>query len=263
MFRTRRAFSLVELLVVVAIIATLMGLLLPAVQKARAAAAATACKNNLRQIGLALQQYHDQVGAFPIGCLEWRPTATSTGRQLAWSAFLLPYLERGDISSRFDYSKAFDDPANLPAAQMIVATYICPGARRSEPTVSGLGATDYGGMIGERIMSPNQPFKGIMVYDIAYRLSDVTDGASCTIIIAEDSHSSDGQWANGLNVFDQAFAINQGPPFENDMRSDHPAGGAHAAFADGSAHFLRQTIALPVLAALCTRAGGEVIDWSP
>ena len=258
--RARRAFSLVELLVVVAILASLMGLLLPAVQRARGAATATACLNNLRQIGLGLHQFHDAHGRFPVGCVEWRPTAASPKRQLAWSVYLLPYLERSDLANTFDTAKAYDHVDNRPAAQAVVTTYICPASRRLAPLVGGLGATDYGGIIGERISGPNWPFKGVLVHDSAFRIADITDGTSHTIIVGEDSKSSDGQWANGRNLFDQAFAINQGPDFENDLRSDHPAGGAHAAFADGGARFLRQTTSLPVLAALCTRAGGEYVD---
>ena len=74
--------------------------------------------------------------------------------------------------------------------------------------------------------------------------------------VAEDSDFSDGQWINGRNIFDQAFGINIAPEFENDIRSRHPH-GANAAMADGSTHFLNDSISLEVLAAICTRDGGE------
>ena len=74
----------------------------------------------------------------------------------------------------------------------------------------------------------------------------------------EDSEFGDGQWINGRNVMDQAFGINAAPDFENDIRSEHP-GGANGLLADGSARFLREQMDLKVLAALCTRAGHEVI----
>jgi prepilin-type processing-associated H-X9-DG protein len=95
-----------------------------------------------------------------------------------------------------------------------------------------------------------------MIRDQAFSIAEVTDGTAFTIIVGEDSRFPDAQWINGRNLFDQAFAINQAPSFENDLRSDH-AGGAHAVFADGSAHFLRETMPLNLLAALCTRAGNE------
>src|SRR5439155_23596548 len=100
----RFAFTLVELLVVLAIIALLIALLLPAIQRAREAANATFCKNNLRQIALGLVQYHDQRGKFPVGCVEWRPTLVGPQRQLAWSAYLLPFLEQQAVADRIDFS---------------------------------------------------------------------------------------------------------------------------------------------------------------
>ena len=221
---SRRAFSLVELLVVIAIIAILIGLLLPAVQRAREAASATACRNHLRQIGLALLQHHDVRGRFPAGCIEWRPTAAGPQRQLAWNACILAYLEQPAIADRLDLSKPFDHADNAVAAAMIVPSFICPSNRRPTPLVQGRGPTDYGGMFGERIISPNNPPKGILIHDACFGISDVSDGTSCTIIVGEDSRSTDGQWINGRNLFDQAFAINQGPAFENDLRSDHPGG---------------------------------------
>ncbi|MFL5328529.1 MAG: DUF1559 domain-containing protein [Gemmataceae bacterium] len=255
---TRNAFSLIELLVVLAIIAILMALLLPAIQQARGAATAAACKNNLRQIGLALHHFHDQKAKFPIGCVEWRPTLTGPQRQLAWSAYLLPYLEQSAVYDRIDFKKPFDHADNAAVAGAIVLSYICPASRRLESLVQGRGATDYGGMYGERITTPNEPPKGLMIRDQAFSIAEVTDGTAFTIIVGEDSRFPDAQWINGRNLFDQAFAINQAPSFENDLRSDHP-GGAHAAFADGSAHFLRETMAMKLLAALCTRAGNEPV----
>jgi prepilin-type processing-associated H-X9-DG protein len=255
----RVGFTSVELLVVIAILAIMVGLLLPAAHRVRLAALATLCKNNLRQIGIALSNYHDQRGQFPIGCVEWRPTLTGSQRQLAWSAFLLPFVEQENTHRAIHFDRPFDHPDNAAAAARVIPPYICPQARRHEPLVQGRGACDYGGLFGERIASPNSPPKGMMIHDVAIRHADVHDGMSNTIIVGEDSRSLDGQWINGRNLFDQAFAINQGPTFENDLRSDHP-GGAHAAFADGSVQFLRERMRLAALAALCTRAGGEIME---
>jgi prepilin-type processing-associated H-X9-DG protein len=97
----------------------------------------------------------------------------------------------------------------------------------------------------------------MMVYEKAHAHRDIRDGSSNTIIVAEDSDFSDGQWINGLNIFDQAFAVNAAPEFENDIRSRHPQ-GANIALADGSAHFINDSIDLQILAALCTRDGGEI-----
>jgi prepilin-type N-terminal cleavage/methylation domain-containing protein/prepilin-type processing-associated H-X9-DG protein len=254
----RRAFSLVELLVVIAIIGVLAGLLLPAIQAAREAARKTTCQSNLRQVGLAMLTYHDAHGTFPPGGIEWRAGSDLTKRQLAWSAFILPQLEEQSVYDLVDFSKAFDSSANAAAASHALSMYLCPSTRRSGNLVQGRGACDFGGIYGERITSPNNPPKGAMLYDVPLNIKHLTDGTSKTILVGEDSQFTDGQWINGRNIFDQAYAINSAPAFENDIRSYHP-GGAGGLFADGSVHFLSETLQLNILAALCTRAGGEVI----
>ncbi|MFT3883068.1 MAG: DUF1559 domain-containing protein [Gemmatales bacterium] len=255
----RQAFSLIELLVVIAIIVLLMALLLPAIQKVRASVDSMRCKNNLRQIGIACHNYHNDYGRLPPGGIEWRPFGNTTKRQLAWSAFILPYIEQDNLSKQLDFSKPFDDPANAVAAAQVVKIYLCPTSRRQSDTSEGRGSCDYGGIYGERIMSPNNPPKGVMLYDRAFRLTEIRDGTTNTLMISEDHGFPDMQWINGRNIFDQAFAINQAPSFENDIRSDHPQ-GANGLFCDGSARFLPQSMSLPVLAAICTRNGGEVIS---
>jgi prepilin-type N-terminal cleavage/methylation domain-containing protein/prepilin-type processing-associated H-X9-DG protein len=254
----RRAFSLVELLVVIAIIGVLTGLLLPAIQAARESARKATCQSNLRQVGLAMLTYHDAHGTFPPGGIEWRAGSDLTKRQLAWSAFILPQLEEQSVYDLVDFSKAFDSSANAAAASHALSMYLCPSTRRSGNLVQGRGACDFGGIYGERITSPNNPPKGAMLYDVPLNIKHLTDGTSKTILVGEDSQFTDGQWINGRNIFDQAYAINSAPAFENDIRSYHP-GGAGGLFADGSVHFLSETLQLNILAALCTRAGGEVI----
>jgi prepilin-type processing-associated H-X9-DG protein len=125
--------------------------------------------------------------------------------------------------------------------------------------VQGRAVSDYGGMYGQRITGPNNPPNGSMLYDQVFSLAHIRDGASQTMIVGEDAGFGDGQWINGLNVFDQAFAINQAPAIENDLHSDHP-GGAHALFADGSVHFLKNGLNLKTLAAICTRASGDLVS---
>lgn len=257
----RRAFTLVELLVTIAIIGVLVGLLLPAVQAAREATRRAECQNRLKQIGLALQSYHNSHEAFPIGCTEWRPWGNTTKRQLAWSAYLLPQLEQRALFDQLDLGKPFDDPANAAASTTLVG-YLCPSNAEYQPS-ENFGRSDFGGIYGERITGPNNPAKGVMLLDRATSISEITDGTSQTLIVAEDSSSPDGQWINGRNLFDQAFAINAAPEFENDIRSEHP-GGANGLAVDGSVHFLSESTDERILAAWCTRAGGEVAEgWAP
>jgi prepilin-type processing-associated H-X9-DG protein len=98
-----------------------------------------------------------------------------------------------------------------------------------------------------------------MIFDRGTCIREITDGTSTTLMISEDAAWRDGQWINGQNIFDQAFAINAAPAFENDIRSEHP-GGANGLFCDGSARFLDERMEDDVLAAICTRAGGEYIS---
>lgn len=240
-------------------VVVLLALLLPAIQRVRATVDALRCKNNLRQIGQALAGYHADKQKLPPGGIEWRPPGQPWKRQLAWSAYLLPYLQEEKVSRMIDFSLPFDHPSNAVAAAVVIPAYLCPTSRREGPQVQGRGAIDYGGIFGERISSPNHPPKGCMIYDVAFRYVDIQDGHSTTLIIGEDSAWTDGQWINGRSLFDQAFAINQAPPFENDLRSDHP-GGAHGLFVDGSVRFLGNRTSLAVLAAICTRAGREPIS---
>jgi hypothetical protein len=237
-------------------------LLLPAIQASREASRRTVCANNLRQIGIGLSAYHAAHRQFPVGCVEWRPPNDPGKRQLAWSAYLLPFIEESALADMLDLRRPFDSYENATAAATVLPVYLCPSSPRVSPVVEGRGACDYGGIYGERITSPNDPPKGTMLIDAVVTLRRVRDGAAKTLIVAEDSRFSDGQWINGRNIFDQAFAINAAPPYENDIRSEH-AGGAHGVMVDGSVHFFAETIELKTLAALCTRAGGEVVGAFP
>jgi prepilin-type N-terminal cleavage/methylation domain-containing protein/prepilin-type processing-associated H-X9-DG protein len=260
----RRAFTLVELLVVIAILGVLVALLLPAVQAARESARRTSCGNNQHQIGLALLAFHDDHQAFPQGGVEVRALRSPTGnllypngRQLAWSAYVLAYLEENGVNRQLDLTKAFDSPANAQAGARVIPAFLCPSDGFRSNLVSGLGRTDYGGIFGQRIIGNDNPPNGCMLYDRPIRIIDITDGTSCTMIVSEDTHT-DMQWINALNVFDVSCAINTAPPLENDIVSKHP-GGANALFADGGVHYLRDDLDTTVLAALVTRNGGELV----
>ena len=240
-----------------AILGVLVSLLLPAVQSVREAARRVQCQNNLRQVGLALHHYHSALATLPPGGLEPRPMWPD-GKQFAWSAFLLPYLEQSNVNEQIDFRYAFDHPANGEIAATPLEVYLCPSTPRRSPLTRGLGASDYGGIYGERILSQNDPPSGVMIYDRAMRFRDITDGTSSTLAVSEDAKFRDGQWINARNLFDQAYRINGAPKFENDIRSFHPS-GAEGLFADGSVRFLQETMDLDVLAAICTRNGEEVV----
>lgn len=250
--------TLVELLVVVAIVAALVAILLPAVQSAREAARRTSCANNLRHIGCALHGHLLAKRRFPVGCTEWKaPGDTSARRCLAWSARILPWLEQQTVADRLDFNRAYDQPVNAVVAATTISLFLCPSAERTSPLVGGLAASDYGGLCGERITSPNSPEKGALVHDRALRETDFPDGLSKTVFVGECSAGTwtDGQWINGRNLYDQAYAVNW-PTWEDEIRSRHP-GGACGLAGDGAVHFIAESMQPRVLAAACTRAGQE------
>ncbi len=249
--------TLVELLVVVAVIAALVALLLPAVQASREAGRRIACLNNLRHVGCALHGHLLARRRFPVGCLEWRAAGTpGTARCLAWSAVILPWLEEQPLAERIDFKKPFDHPANAAAAATPLPVFRCPSAGRPV-VVAGLGGCDYGGITGERIVSPNSPEKGALVHNRGFAEREIVDGLSKTAFVGECAVGNwpDGQWINGRNLFDQRYAVNW-PTWEDELRSHHP-GGAHALFGDGSVRLLAESAEPRVIAAVCTRAGGE------
>jgi prepilin-type N-terminal cleavage/methylation domain-containing protein/prepilin-type processing-associated H-X9-DG protein len=169
----RRAFTLVELLVVIIIIGILIALLLPAVQAAREAARRVQCGNQLKQLGLALQTYVQAVSVFPPGCIvsvggypkfdPWTEASTpGTGRHgTSWMLMLLPYIEQGNLCDRWDFTKNLAE--NAAVAQTDIPGFYCPSRRAKlrssykdkdrmlqSPLVSTWtgGGTDYGGCLG-------------------------------------------------------------------------------------------------------------------
>ena len=210
-------FSLVELLVVIAIIGLLAGLLLPAIQSTRETARRMTCLNNLHQIGLGMLAYHDAYKHFPKGGVEMRMLRDAdgnllypNGRQLAWSAYILPYVELNSLAKRIDFKKAFDSPENAPAAAEIVPIYLCPSHSRKSyliDRVAGRAITAESTAANCR-PDPNNPPNGVMLYTQYVRIIDITDGTAHTMMVSEDSSSPDMQWINGLNVFDVSAPIN-------------------------------------------------------
>ena len=138
--RRNSGFTLIELLVVIAIIAILVALLLPAVQQAREAARRTSCKNQLKQLGLALQNYHDVHSVFPIGegfagtVAQFASSCDGSQKRAPWTVLILPYLEQGALYDSFNFSLQFrgiysETPTtgvNFVASNQIVPVYHCP-----------------------------------------------------------------------------------------------------------------------------------------
>ena len=268
------AFTLVELLVVVAIIGILISLLLPAIQAARESARRVQCMNNLRQIGLALTAYHDAYGAFPRG--GW-PAASAN---LSWSASILPYIEGTNMHKLLNPAVAYTDPANLAAGQTVLPIFLCPTApsgrtlrKSADLPVSSphtYARTHYGAVNGERGLraagATNSPERGAMIFERSISLGEISDGTSQTILISEAPEGMHGIWISVRNLYDQSGPINApatyGPQYVffdygQEISSYHP-GGAAALCADGGVRFLSESMDVKTLATLCSRAGGEV-----
>src|SRR5262245_39218495 len=122
--RFRGGFTLIELLVVIAIIAVLISLLLPAVQSAREAARRAQCVNNLKQIGLALHNYHDTWGRFPMGSVQ--VTTPSGAYRRPFLASLMPFIEQQNLFNSYNYDISFEQPANITTRSTIVGIFTCP-----------------------------------------------------------------------------------------------------------------------------------------
>ena len=199
----RRGFTLIELLVVIAIIAVLIALLLPAVQAAREAARRTQCKNNLKNIGLALHNYHDVYLVFPMGNVV-RPDGTlMRGDGWTWHSRILPQLEQ---SALFDQVKSVmgTDIGNQNSAQQLLAgrdtklaVFQCPthpSGPPANPSKNGYQVSTYNGVCGTTTFNDDQldqatdvGYRGNGIFHMNSRttMGDITDGTSGTFMVAE------------------------------------------------------------------------------
>ncbi len=219
MSRRRPGFTLIELLVVIAIIAVLVALLLPAVQQAREAARRTQCKNNLKQIGLAIHNYEgsnlvfppSSTSAFTRGVWNWPGTGPNdrTIHLHSFASLILPYLEGTNIYNGIDYNVSSLAPVNRAMASQVLSFYRCPsytGAEFSkEPyytTTVGynkfairnyvaMGAKTVVGLSGAILAD------GVMFPGSRTGFKDITDGTSNTVMIAESREENASVWIDG------------------------------------------------------------------
>lgn len=160
--RRRAGLTLVELLVVIAIIGVLVALMLPAVQMARESSRRTACKNNLRQVGLGLINFESSHMKYPPGKTWSGPTSNPGSFARSWPTFILEYIEQKSLRDQMDFSRDCIDPVNLPATRQMIKVFLCPSTGRVEEHRTlqghltklgalpgeGLGCIDYMGISG-------------------------------------------------------------------------------------------------------------------
>lgn len=196
MVARRRAFTLIELLVVIAIIAVLVAILLPAIQQAREAARTSQCKNNLKQIGVALHNYHETHGMLPLRNI-W-----SDNKNHSWITQLLPHIDQVALYNKYNFSLPMMDQ-RFAAPNGVIGTRIktleCPtdidlGAGFNNIVVTqGIAPTNYMGIAtagGSGDDTRNSVLVGAFPEDGAIKLRDMTDGSSNTIIVGEGTFSS-------------------------------------------------------------------------
>jgi prepilin-type N-terminal cleavage/methylation domain-containing protein/prepilin-type processing-associated H-X9-DG protein len=289
--RSRRpAFTLIELLIVIAIIAVLIGLTTAAVQKARWSALRTSCANNLRQLGVAFANYHSVYKALPSGQL-----AGSGMPGASWHTQLLPFVEQIPLAERtrraFKRTPVLASRAHRAKATFL-AVFACPAGDRVEdpafplgPGPGAVGLTSYLGVEGTSLAHRD----GCLYEDSRVRAADISDGLSNTILVGERpaalgpvcySAWYTGVWGQGrgscatlLGTIEPLIlappGCSQVPAGYRPGDPNNPCdyfhfwslheGGGHFLFADGSVRFLSYSAA-PLLPALGTRAGREPVD---
>jgi len=290
----RKGFTLIELLVVIAIIGVLVALIMPAVQAARESANRAQCQNNLKQLGLAAQEYHDSFSSFPSGWLCSVPMYDANGNMISgdpncattstpyqpymWNGLvgLFLKLEQQNLYNEINFNLAVNAPDNTTSIRRTITGFVCPSNRRAvgvgNTPQSKVGPSDYRGNMAAGMINatnqqctqilPTNPFccyydNGVTFQNSQISLADVTDGATNTMLIGE---TLTGTWPDATSCcvrtnIDQT--INKiVPNARPNWASKHPS-LVNFVRCDGSVSPVTNQIGKAVLIKLMTRAGGE------
>jgi prepilin-type N-terminal cleavage/methylation domain-containing protein len=291
--RSRKGFTLIELLVVIAIIAILTGLLLPAIQKVRASSFRTHCQNNLKQIGVAMQNYYDTLGSFPPGYNDralWPQNDQGPG--WGWASYLLRFLEQDALWTQINFSLNVADPTNATPRTTFLKVFYCPADYYAHDftVTDGVGSSwvvaqsSYVACNGNDGVDDQTtpPHTGAFIRSkTGFHISDIADGLSNTFFVGERCTTmSYSTWAGvPLGALDPSIRApgnfsggsalvlgHCGPHLPNDsivtdadaMSSGHTQ-GVQFLYGDGSVHIINNTITMSAYDALATRAGLEVL----
>lgn len=287
--RAKAAFTLVELLVVIAIIATLVGLLLPAIQSARESGRTAACKNNLRQFGVAMHNYETTNKHLPPG---YRFLADPQGNRagFSWGAMLLPFIEEEAIYKQLRFDLPLYDPVNLVPRERHLAVFLCPTDPISPNGYVEMGDERYAmacyvGNFGPPDLDETQEKReGVFSRNSRTALKEITDGLSKTYMLGERQNGPfrhagvhghhfeyETAWAGAIRDVDDPtddhghmVLFQSGHPPNDAESDDRDVSSAHRGFAqflmcDGSVRAVEETIEPSTYLAFSTRSGGEVV----
>jgi type II secretory pathway pseudopilin PulG len=230
--RPRRRFTLVELLIVVAVIGVLIAMLLPAVRTSGEAARRSMCSNNLKQIGIALRGYETDHNALPPAY-----TVDANGKPLhSWRTLILPYIEQKALYDKIDLSKAWDDPANKAAYDSTVSVYRCPSA--NPPA----GQTTYLAVVAPgSCLQPARPRP----------MAEITDNRDTTLMVIEVDAGRAVHWMSPADASERVV-LNFGQ-----AKPQSHVTGTHGLFATGRVQFLSQETKPQSLRAMISIAGND------
>jgi prepilin-type N-terminal cleavage/methylation domain-containing protein/prepilin-type processing-associated H-X9-DG protein len=203
----RSAFTLTELLVSIAIIGTLVGLLLPAVQQARESSRRNSCQNSLRQVGLALHGFETSRSVFPASGWTIAAPTNPSGKFVGWRALILPHIEQAATGQRYDQNAHWWEPPNTDLGSQRLKLFLCPSVPGRQPVTSiitksprpamtfaqPLAPTDFEALMGvqptinQDLYSKPEANRSVMSRNSSTRMAEITDGATQTIVVVECS----------------------------------------------------------------------------
>lgn len=241
----------------IAVTGTLVALLLPAVQQARTAARRSSSKNNLKQIGLALHNYHDVHAQLPQGTVANEDLKPE--KRLSWFASILPFLDQSPLHNQIDFEKGWESDENKELMKTALFMLQNPQTPAGD---SEFGTTHYVGIAGVGKDAPmlkiGHKRAGVFGYDRELRFRDVRDGLSNTVAVSEASKDF-GPWGSGGKATIRGLSKKPYINGPDGIGSSFP-GGCNMLMLDGSVRFINENIDATVMESLSTIAGGEVID---